>query len=385
MRRISYKKCSILVIIFIFILTNVHPALGDIEKRDSFTYENQLDYTSLEDVIVYTAHQNWLSRIYILKMDGSVINYFEYDFYRFVDLEVVDNELFVSEAFAPRTYKVNLTSGDLELIIDDWSLYYFYDLAYDGNFFYVVEWDINRYDINGTKDGTASFDKDVMGSAWDGSYYWTLTDENNIKCWDISNWPTIIELSENDFTPPTEYCRGLWFDGEYFWTAESIDESLGYIYQFDYTGTVINQLLEPAYNGWAACIIEDFYPNDPPSKPMITGPTEGIAGEIYNYTFVSIDPDDDDIWYYIEWDDDSSSSWLGPYESGGEVVISHTWYEEGTYTISAKARDIFEDESDWAYLEVTMPVNQPVQFPLFLRFLERFPIAFPIFRYLFGL
>jgi len=359
---------------------NLHPVLGDIENKNSFNYENQLDYASLEDVIVYTAHQSWPSRIYILKMDGSFINYFEYDFYRFVDLEVVDNELYVSEAFAPRTYKVNLTSGELDLVIDDWSLYYFYDLAFDGEFFYVVEWDLNRYDINGTKDGTASFDYDVMGSAWDGIYYWTLTDENMIKCWDLTNWPAIIELSENDFVPPTEYCRGLWFDGEYFWTAESIDETLGYIYQFDYTGAVINQLLEPAYNGWAACIIEDFYPNDAPLTPSITGPTEGQTGNTYNYTFLTTDPDSDDIWYYIDWDDDQHEEWIGAYASGEEVVVSHSWDEEGTYTVQAKAKDNYDAESEWGTLKVTMPVNQQLQYPIIQWLLEQFPNAFPILR-----
>ncbi|MGB2805242.1 MAG: hypothetical protein WBD64_10160, partial [Candidatus Zixiibacteriota bacterium] len=81
-----------------------------------------------EDVIVYTAHQDWLSRIYVLRMNGTVIDFFEYSFYFFADLEVVNNEVYVAEAFAPRAYKVDLYTGALDLVIDDWSLYYFYDL-----------------------------------------------------------------------------------------------------------------------------------------------------------------------------------------------------------------------------------------------------------------
>jgi hypothetical protein len=208
-----------------------------------------------EDFIVYTAHQDWPSRIYIMDMNGVVQDYFEYSFYRFVDLEVVNNEVYVAEAFAPRVYKVNLTNGDLQVIIDDWSLLYFYDLAWDGTFFYLDEWDLNRYDINGNKDGTASFDETVFGSAWDGSFYWILDDNNQIRCWDISEWPTLSELPGNAFTPPDTSCRGLWFDGEYFWTAQSLDGMLGNIYKFDYTGAIADQWVEPAFRGWAAGVV----------------------------------------------------------------------------------------------------------------------------------
>ena len=130
----------------------------------------------------------------------------------------------------------DLETGDLYVVVDDWSLYYFYDVAFDDTYFYVTEWDLNRYEFDGTKDGIASFGEDTMGSAWDGSYYWTLNDLNQIKCWDVSAWPALTELSENAFAPPSDNCRGLWFDGQYFWTAEDIDGVLGRIYQFDYDG-----------------------------------------------------------------------------------------------------------------------------------------------------
>ena len=211
-----------------------------------------------EDVIVYTASQSWNSRIYLLRPNGSVIRYFEYEFYRFADLEVVNNEIYAAEAFAPRLLKIDMDTGDLEVIIDDWSLYYFYDVAFDGQSFYVNEWDLNRYTIDGTKTGTASFDGSVWGGAWDGTYYWTVTDENLIKCWDLSQWPTVTELPDNAIIPPSANCRGLWFDGERFWTAESVEGALGYIYRFDHDGQVNDQWLEPAFQGWGACIIRNI-------------------------------------------------------------------------------------------------------------------------------
>jgi len=127
--------------------------------------------------------------------------------------------------------------------------------------------------------------------------------------------------------------------------------------------------------------------NDPPNKPTITGETQGYIGESYEYTFTTTDSDDDDIWYYIEWGDNSNSGWIGPYNSGDVVTRSHIWDEEGTYTIRAKAKDIFDDESDWGTLEVTMPLNQPVsqQHPLLSWFFKFFPNMFPVIRHVFGL
>ncbi len=110
-----------------------------------------------EDIIVYTAHQNFDSRIYLLQMNGSVITFHEYSFYFFADLEVVNNEVYVVEAFAPRAYKVDLTTGNLDLVIDDWSLFYFYDLTFDGTYFYVTERDINRYDIKNSGNSGVRF------------------------------------------------------------------------------------------------------------------------------------------------------------------------------------------------------------------------------------
>ena len=210
-----------------------------------------------EDIIVYTANQNWLSRIYLLRMDGTVINYFQYDFYHFTDIEVVNNELYAAEAFAPRVYKINLITGDLEVIIDDWSLYYFYDVGFDGTYFYTTEWDMHRYDFNGNPISSSPFDGTVFGGTSDSTYYWTLSDSAEIRCWDFSQWPNTIEVTANNFSPPTPECRGLWYDGQYFWSAESKDYP-GYIYKFNSTGTVIQQWVEPAFSGWAAGVIKDF-------------------------------------------------------------------------------------------------------------------------------
>jgi len=50
--------------------------------------------------------------------------------------------------------------------------------------------------------------------------------------------------------------------------------------------------------------------------------------------------------------------WIGPYDSEEVIELSHTWVEEDTYTISARAKDVWGAIGEWGTLEVEMPVNQ---------------------------
>jgi len=128
-----------------------------------------------------------------------------------------------------------------------------------------------------------------------------------------------------------------------------------------------------------------FGTSDPnaPEAPTIIGENEGVTGEEYEYIFSTIDPNGDDVYYNIDWGDGHFEDWFGPYASGEEVVVSHTWDEQDTYTIRARAKDTNNLWGPWGELEVTMPVNQhSYSFPLLQWLLERFPNAFPIFRHL---
>jgi len=118
--------------------------------------------------------------------------------------------------------------------------------------------------------------------------------------------------------------------------------------------------------------------NRPPDRPTITGEINGEFGESYDYTFISSDYEGSEVWYYIEWDDGEIEDWIGPYPSGQEVAVSHTWDDRDDYTIRCKAKDVQGKESNWGTLEVTMPVNQPVQYPLLELFRERFPLLYQI-------
>ena len=52
------------------------------------------------------------------------------------------------------------------------------------------------------------------------------------------------------------------------------------------------------------------------NPPEISGPTSGYPGVEYDFTFVTDDDEEDDIWLHIVWDDGKETDWIGPYESG---------------------------------------------------------------------
>jgi len=126
-------------------------------------------------------------------------------------------------------------------------------------------------------------------------------------------------------------------------------------------------------------------PNQRPNAPDIDGPTSGRVGVEYEWTIVAIDPDGDDITYYIDWGDEcGGAEWHGPYPSGEEVVLAHMYTFRNTFIINAMTIDEHGAESNWTYFEVTMPRDKPFNFnfPLLSWLLDRFPNAFPILRHL---
>jgi len=123
--------------------------------------------------------------------------------------------------------------------------------------------------------------------------------------------------------------------------------------------------------------------NTPPGAPIITGETNGDAGTSYDYTFTATDPESAIIWYYIDWGDSSNTGWIGPYNSGEQIPLSHSWSKQGTYIIKGKAKDPYNEEGPEGTLTVIMPKNKAINFnSLFLKLLEQFPNTFPLLKQL---
>jgi len=116
---------------------------------------------------------------------------------------------------------------------------------------------------------------------------------------------------------------------------------------------------------------------NPPSKPIISGPTSGRIQMSYNYTISSNDQTNENLFYYVDWGDDSSSGWLGPYSYNEECIIFHKWITRGNFQIKAKAKYSNNIESDWSDpLSVSMPKNKGISLFNFdlNRLIELFPI-----------
>ena len=94
----------------------------------------------------------------------------------------------------------------------------------------------------------------------------------------------------------------------------------------------------------------------------------------YKYKFKSISPVGRNVYYYITWDDGDIEDWFGPFSSGEEVTVSHSWSFPGWYIIRARARDTEYLWGPWAELEVTMPRDKPTTYSLLQRWIARYPL-----------
>jgi len=112
----------------------------------------------------------------------------------------------------------------------------------------------------------------------------------------------------------------------------------------------------------------------PPDAPDIDGPKKGKKDVSYNFTFNSVDPDGDYIHYFINWGDGFDTGWIGPYPSGVDIDIVHTYKVPNICTIEAKSRDVSYAESNWSYFDIKIPRTKATTNVWYQWFLEHFPL-----------
>jgi hypothetical protein len=156
--------------------------------------------------------------------------------------------------------------------------------------------------------------------------------------------------------------------------------------QFDHFGESVsidgNHAIIGAYwdndngkdSGSAYILKKDTLPN----KPIITGPTSGNTGNEYDYTLNATDPDGDHVMYFVDWGD-NTTEWTEYGDSGEEITLKHTWIEEGDYTIKAKAKDIYDVESNWSKFEVIIPRTRTTSYSFHWLF-EHFPLLERLYK-----
>jgi len=126
----------------------------------------------------------------------------------------------------------------------------------------------------------------------------------------------------------------------------------------EYTSQVVTFDHVGGWSSWTP--FEVTVTNTRPEPPAIEGPSSGTTGQAYNYTFTVSDPDADRVYLWVQWiEDDPDEEWLGPFPSGTEAMREHIWNQSGTYIIQVKAKDSAGLESDWATMQVSMPLARP--------------------------
>jgi predicted acyl esterase len=152
------------------------------------------------------------------------------------------------------------------------------------------------------------------------------------------------------------------------------------------TGSTIAQNTLYFDNEHPSCIYLPRYTgNNAPLKPTITGPTRGVAGTEYSFTFSTTDAENEDYRLLIDWGDGTNTSWIGPFSSGHVETVNHTWSVKKIFSIKAKAKDGNGAESAWATHAINIPFNIPCRTSFILQILERFPLLYRIIQRLFSL
>jgi len=143
------------------------------------------------------------------------------------------------------------------------------------------------------------------------------------------------------------------------------------VHDADIYRTDINRDIIVTTNG-AAWEVTCGQQGDEPFPPVVSGPNMGTTGVEYKFTAVTTDPNEDQLYYKWDWNDGNVSEWLGPCNSGEQVIAYHQWSNDGTYIVRVKAKDVYNFESDWGMLNVIMPINKISTSSLIQRLIERF-------------
>jgi hypothetical protein len=166
------------------------------------------------------------------------------------------------------------------------------------------------------------------------AYYWS------------PDWgDTWIGHPDNPIIIPGEFPNGVPSNGFQRTPTLVIDEDYGrYILAYN-AGLDVNQ-----YSKRRTYLAVASRPtvNNQPDIPIVTGPINGNAGISHEYNLTASDPDNDTIFYTIDWGDGTSTNWIGPYPSGVQVSLSHSWNTSGTYLVKVKAKDVHDAESGWS-------------------------------------
>ena len=235
------------------------------------------------------------------------------------------------------------------------------------NYSTIYYWKIVAWDTLGAS---------AEGPIWD---FTTMSDTNhppnkpNIYYENITLFAYAIDIDDDDVMYFIDWGDGTTIETDYYPSGETIEINHTYLGPGVYFILVKARDIHGAEGDWSDPF-EIIIENNPPQTPEIDGPSSGVPEVSYNFTFNSVDIDGDDVYFYILWGDGYIEDWEGPFVSGEDFEIAHTYSNKKTYTIEAKARDNYGDESLIATHDINIPRTRANLNILFYWFLERFPL-----------
>lgn len=184
--------------------------------------------------------------------------------------------------------------------------------------------------------------------------------------WTIQTSPFIGSFNGENEENGTKICNisGLQYNTTYTWFVNATDAGSGKTTTKTYSFTTKSTS------------------NNPPNKPDIDGPIIGNVGISYIFIFTSTDIDQDNVKYFIDWGDGTTTNWTDFQASGDSYSEKHTFNVKGYYTIKAKAKDEFDAESNWSTFEISIP-RIKIGNILFLRLLSNSPVLFRFLQNIF--
>jgi hypothetical protein len=184
-------------------------------------------------------------------------------------------------------------------------------------------------------------------------------------CWRYDTAVAMLEeMTELSVDYFRDICEATHQEGAYptvYSNIYDVTHGMLYLYHYyDYDNAVVFDVNEELSMGAHSYYIPKLFriiSNNPPETPeKPDGPPSGKTRRQYTFTTATEEPDDDLVFYCLEWGDESPLIWQGPYQSGETASFTHSWTTDGSYTLRVKAKDLYGDESEWSEpLSISIP------------------------------
>jgi len=108
--------------------------------------------------------------------------------------------------------------------------------------------------------------------------------------------------------------------------------------------------------------------NHPPEKPVLLSPKIVVSGNQFLVSTVTKDPDNDNVYYRFN----NNYEWKGPFKSSSiHIEKIRLIVPVGNYTLGVQSKDIYDAESDWTYVEISVIKTKTNNFPFLFQIIQQ--------------